>query len=149
MVPIASKLWLSVALTAVLSLLLTPLNHELFLTLADGATVAALETRPPSFAAIAKKTMQVVVNISTTAQRTPRASGDPIDEFFSRFFGESQPRENSQRSLGSGIVISRDGEILTSYHVVKNADAIKVKLADQSEYEAQLIGKDDRTDLAL
>ena len=117
---------------------------------AAAANLAAMENRPPSFAAIAKRTMPIVVNISTTAQRTPRGtSGDPIDEFFNRFFGESQPRDNSQRSLGSGILISKDGEILTSYHVVKNADAIKVKLADQSEYEARLVGKDDRTDLAL
>ena len=117
---------------------------------AAAANLAALENRPPSFAAIAKRTMPIVVNISTTAQRVPRgSSADPIDEFFNRFFGESQPRDNSQRSLGSGILISKDGEILTSYHVVKNADAIKVKLADQSEYEARLVGKDDRTDLAL
>ena len=117
---------------------------------AAAANLTALEHRPPSFATIAKRTMPVVVNISTTAQRAPRGgSGDPIDEFFNRFFGESQPRDNSQRSLGSGILISRDGEILTSYHVVKNADAIKVKLADHSEYEARLVGKDGRTDLAL
>jgi serine protease Do len=115
------------------------------------ASLAALDAnRPPSFAAIAKKTMPVVVNISTTSQRSPRfASNDPIEDFFSRFFGESAPRENNQRSLGSGILISKDGEILTNYHVVRSADTIKVKLADQSEYEARLLGKDDRTDLAL
>lgn len=113
------------------------------LTVLDGA-------RPPSFAAIAKKTMPVVVNISTASQRSPRAgSNDPLEEFFSRFFGEAPPRENNQRSLGSGILISKDGEILTNYHVVRSADTIKVKLADQSEHEARLIGKDDRTDLAL
>lgn len=117
---------------------------------ATAANQTALETRPPSFAAIAKRTMPIVVNISTTAQRAaPSNSGDPIDEFFGRFFGEGQSRDNSQRSLGSGILISKDGEILTSYHVVRNADAIKVKLADQSEHDARLIGKDDRTDLAL
>jgi serine protease Do len=116
----------------------------------DAADIARFEGRPPSFSVTARKTMPVVVNISTTAQRSPRSgSSDPIDEFFSRFFGEAQPRENSQRSLGSGILISKDGEILTSYHVVRNADAIKVKLADQTEYEARLVGKDDRTDLAL
>jgi serine protease Do len=115
------------------------------------ASLAALDGgRPPSFAAIAKRTMPVVVNISTTSQRSSRsASSDPIEEFFNRFFGESAPRENNQRSLGSGIMISRDGEILTNYHVVRNADVIKVKLADQSEHEARLIGKDGRTDLAL
>ena len=114
------------------------------------AGLAALENRPPSFAAIAKKTMPVVVNISTTTQRSGRGgSNDPIEEFFNRFFGETPPRENSQRSLGSGILISKDGEILTNYHVVRNADAIKVKLADQTEFEARLIGKDGRTDLAM
>ena len=120
-------------------------------TRAHAASLAALDAnRPPSFAAIAKKTMPVVANISTTSQRTPRSgSNDPIEEFFNRFFGEASPRENNQRSLGSGIVISRDGEILTNYHVVRNADVIKVKLADQSEHEARLIGKDGRTDLAL
>ena len=116
------------------------------------ASLAALDAnRPPSFAAIAKKTMPVVVNISTTSQRSPRSgSNDPIEDFFNRFFGETAPRENNnQRSLGSGILISKDGEILTNYHVVRSADTIKVKLADQSEYDARLIGKDDRTDLAL
>jgi len=115
------------------------------------ANLAALDgSRPPSFASIAKKTMPVVVNISTLTQRSPRSgSNDPIEDFFNRFFGESAPRENNSRSLGSGILISRDGEILTSYHVVRSADTIKVKLADHSEHEARLIGKDDRTDLAL
>ena len=115
------------------------------------ANLAALEsTRPPSFATIAKKTMPVVVNISTSLQRSARSgSNDPIDEFFNRFFGETIPRESNQRSLGSGILISKDGEILTNYHVVRSADTIKVKLADQTEYEARLVGKDDRTDIAL
>ena len=117
----------------------------------SAASLAALEgSRPPSFAVIAKKTMPVVVNIATASQRSPRSgSNDPIEDFFSRFFGEAVPRENNLRSLGSGILINKDGEILTNYHVVRNADTIKVKLADQSEHEARLIGKDDRTDLAL
>jgi serine protease Do len=118
---------------------------------ANAANLAALDgNRPHSFASIAKKTMPAVVNISTLTQRSPRSgSNDPIEDFFNRFFGDSAPRENNSRSLGSGILISRDGEILTSYHVVRSADTIKVKLADQSEHEARLIGKDDRTDLAL
>jgi serine protease Do len=114
------------------------------------ASMAAMENRPPSFAAIAKKTMPVVVNISTTSQRGARGgSSDPLEEFFGRFFGEGPSRENSPRSLGSGILISKDGEILTNFHVVRSADTITVKLADQTEYEARLLGKDDRTDLAL
>ena len=113
------------------------------------------ELRPASFSAIAKKTMPVVVNVSTTTQRASRTGGgtlgglDPFEDFFNRFFGEAQPRETPQRSLGSGIVISKDGEILTNYHVVRNADVIRVKLADQTEHDAKLVGKDERTDLAL
>jgi serine protease Do len=117
---------------------------------AMAANLTALENRPPSFAAIAKRTMPVVVNIFTTSQRASRGgSSDPIDDFFGRLFGEANPRENSARSLGSGILISNDGEVLTSYHIVRNADIIKVRLSDRSEYEARLIGKDVRTDLAL
>jgi serine protease Do len=117
---------------------------------AASASAIALEGRPPSFATIAKRTTPVVVNIFTTTQRNARAgSSDPLEDFFNRFFGDTQPRENSPRSLGSGILISKDGEVLTNYHVVRSADSIKVKLADGNEYEARLIGKDDRTDLAL
>jgi len=144
--------WLgtSRAATIICFLWMGLLRFGLVVPVIEAASLAAMDNRPPSFSVIAKKTMPVVVNISTTAQRSARSgSNDPIDEFFSRFFGDAQPRENSQRSLGSGILISKDGEIITSYHVVRNADAIKVKLADQTEYEARLIGKDDRTDLAL
>ena len=117
---------------------------------ADASSAVLFEgARPPSFAAIARRTMPVVVNISTTWQRSVRGSSDPIEDFFSRFFGEALPRENNQRNLGSGILISKDGDILTNYHVVRNADLIKVKLSDQSEHEARLVGKDERTDLAL
>ena len=114
------------------------------------------DLRPASFSAIAKRTMPVVVNISTTTQKAGRTGSggnlgglDPLEDFFNRFFGDAGPRETPQRSLGSGIVISKDGEILTNYHVVRNADAIRVKLADQTEHEAKLVGKDEKTDLAL
>src|SRR3990172_6273580 len=112
--------------------------------------------RPLSFSSIARKTMPVVVNISTTTQRPGRTGPggafgglDPLEDFYNRFFGEVVPREAPQRSLGSGILISKEGEILTNYHVVKNADVIKVKLSDQTEHEAWVVGKDEKTDLAL
>jgi serine protease Do len=109
--------------------------------------------RPLSFSSIARKAMPVVVNVSTATQRPARTSPggglDPFEEFFNRFFGEAVPRETPQRSLGSGILISKEGEIMTNYHVVRNADVIKVKLSDQTEHEAKVIGKDERTDLAL
>jgi serine protease Do len=146
-----SRLLLTAMFGAVAGLAQLPLQLSSFgAPPAMAASLAALENRPPSFAAIAKRTMPVVVNIFTTSQRAARGgSSDPIDDFFGRFFGESNPRENAARSLGSGILISRDGEVLTSYHVVRNSDIIKVRLSDHSEYEARLIGKDAKTDLAL
>jgi len=108
-------------------------------TRSEAASFNAIQGgRPPSFAAVAKKTMPVVANISTTSQRSMRSgANDPIEDFLNRFFGEAAPRETNQRSLGSGIVISEDGEILTNYHLVRNADVIKVKLSDHSEHEAR------------
>jgi serine protease Do len=131
-------------------ILATAMRSHPPLSEAAASAAAGFETRLATFAAIARRTMPVVVNIATTAQRSVRGgSSDPIDEFFNRFFGEMPPRKNRQRSLGSGILISRESEILTSYHVVKNAVAIKVRLADHSEYEARLVGEDEKTDLAL
>jgi serine protease Do len=114
--------------------------------------------RLPSFAETAKAAKPAVVNISTTqkmeAQRRPRpgptpgpfGGDDPFEEFFRRFFGERPP---SARSLGSGFVISQDGYIVTNNHVIEGAETIEVRLTDHNEYQAKLIGTDDKTDIAL
>jgi len=126
--------------------------------------------RPDSFADLAEKEKPAVVNISTTTvikqQRGvhpffgfqgPRGQGpfgqgpgqeNPFDDFFNKFFG-NMPREYKQQSLGSGFIISKDGYIVTNNHVVDKADDIKVKLFNGKEYEAKVIGKDPKTDLAL
>lgn len=113
---------------------------------------------PGSFADLAEKLKPAVVNISTTktirsgrgGQRTP-FGGSPFwgDDFFERFFGDIPRREFKQRSLGSGFIISTDGYIFTNNHVVEQADKILVKLSTGREYEAKIIGKDSKTDLAL
>lgn len=116
----------------------------------------------PDFANIAKTTMPAVVNISTTqtsARRSQRrqrplpgpnpfGGEDPFEEFFRRFFGD-RPPPRQQRSLGSGFIISPDGYIVTNDHVVGDADKITVRLSDEDEFEAKIIGTDDKTDLAL
>ncbi|MCG8443149.1 MAG: trypsin-like peptidase domain-containing protein, partial [Caulobacterales bacterium] len=74
------------------------------------------------------------------------------DPFFRRFFGGRGggiPRERVQRSLGSGVIVGPDGTIVTNNHVIKNATDIKVVLSDKREFEAELILKDERTDLAV
>ncbi|MEW6555960.1 MAG: Do family serine endopeptidase [Elusimicrobiota bacterium] len=84
---------------------------------------------------------------------------DPFDDFFDDFFGQPLPRRQkpqkkyyNQRRIegaGSGVVIDQDGYILTNYHVVKEAEKITVKLADDREYTGKVIGKDAKTDLAV
>jgi serine protease Do len=78
---------------------------------------------------------------------TPPPGVDPFEQF-RRFFGQI-PREYKQRGLGSGVIISPDGYILTNNHVVGAADEIKVQLHDKREFTAKVIGKDQKTDLAL
>jgi len=73
--------------------------------------------------------------------------GDPFEQF-RRFFGEI-PHEFKQHGLGSGVIVSPDGYIMTNNHVVGNADTIQITLMDKREFTAKVVGKDSKTDLAL
>lgn len=128
------------------------------------AAQAKLVSGLPDFSALVSKTSPAVVNISTTQlieRRAPWAGqrgentppGAPFDEFFRHFFGMpfdggSQPEQKTS-SLGSGFIISEDGYILTNHHVVDGADEVIVKLSDQREFKAKIIGSDKRSDVAL
>ncbi len=115
----------------------------------------------PSLAGLVNQAKPSIVNISTTAViRGPGIQGPMIgpnnpfkdffgDDFFDKFFGNGPRREYKQRSLGSGFVIDREGYILTNNHVVEKATTIKVKLSDEKEYDARIIGRDPKTDIAL
>lgn len=114
----------------------------------------------PSFADLAEKVKHSVVNIFTTKvikdhPLQPFLSPDsPFrdffgDEFFKRFFGDIPEQRFETHSLGSGFIISSDGYILTNNHVVEKAEEIKIKLDNGKEYEAKVVGKDPKTDLAL
>ena len=107
----------------------------------------------PDFVSLAKKLKPVVVNISTTqVSEGAQGFGSPFGEedFWRRFFGGPIPRgPQRQKSLGSGFLIDRDGSILTNNHVVENAEKIVVKLADEREFEAKVVGKDTKTDIAV
>jgi serine protease Do len=107
---------------------------------------------PESFADLAEKLLPAVVNIASTANVTEQSlTGDPqLDEFFKEFFERSQPEGPVQEtSLGSGFLIDPDGYIVTNNHVIQGATEVTVRLQDGTELSAEVIGSDDKTDLAL
>ncbi|MFM9817907.1 UNVERIFIED_CONTAM: DegQ family serine endoprotease [Spiribacter pallidus] len=135
------------------------------LMLATAGMAAAQDL--PDFTGLVRDNSPAVVNISTTQEaRTQRSrmpdipgmpdpdqlpEGHPFRDFMDRFMdedGQPAPRFDS-RSLGSGFIISEDGYIMTNHHVVEQASEIIVRLNDRRELEAELVGADDRTDLAL
>jgi Do/DeqQ family serine protease len=100
-----------------------------------------------SFAPLVKKTAPAVVNVYANKQVVPFYSRDP---FFEEFFGQQMPnRSQKQSSLGSGVIVSSDGLIVTNTHVIANADDIRVALSDGREFAAKIVLKDDRLDLAM
>ena len=128
------------------------------ITLFISLSIQGASQQLPSFSELAETSSPAVVNISSSKtvkgrSYSPRGFNDPFyDDFFKRFFGEPPSqgqREREVRSGGSGFIISRDGYLLTNNHVVDEADEIIVSLSDRREYKAELIGSDERSDLAL
>ena len=116
----------------------------------------------PDFTELVDRNAPAVVNISTQAsdegraQRRfsiPEGSEDtPLHDFFRRFFDEAPMGPEGREplsSLGSGFIISKDGYIISNYHVVRGAEEIIVRTSDRREYAAEIIGTDPRSDIAL
>jgi serine protease Do len=132
---------------------------------ADAATLPRLnlqscavnrdKPQPASFAPVVKKVSPSVVNIYTAKMVRENPVMSPLldDPFFRQFFGvpfENVPRERREKALGSGVIVSEDGYILTNNHVVDGADEVKVALADdKTVYDAKVIGTDPQTDIAV
>ena len=116
---------------------------------------------PANFSELAEKVRPGVVNIQVVKKiknvdfgfpnhfGNPFGDKNPFGDFFGPFSEGNPPRGFEQRGIGSGFVMNREGYILTNNHVVENADQIKVKLANGTEYDGKLIGGDSKTDLAL
>ncbi len=103
-----------------------------------------------SFAPVVKRATPSVVNVYAARAVEVR---NPLfdDPFFRRFFGApgNIPREQMQRSLGSGVIVDASGLVMTNNHVIEGATEVKVSLADKREFEAEIVLKDQRTDLAV
>jgi serine protease Do len=136
-------------------------NKLFLLTILMSLITTAGANELPNFSDLAEKASPAVVNITSSRSVKERNGygrgfGDPrYDEFFERFFGQqprpSNPRENTRPvvSTGSGFIISEDGYLLTNNHVVEDADTVMVSLGDRREYKAEIIGTDQRSDVAL
>jgi serine protease Do len=112
----------------------------------------------PDFSALVEQNGPAVVNISTTTapvrtqMQLPQIPGDPgdqIQEFFRRFQIPIPQGDSIRKGVGSGFIVSADGYILTNAHVVDDANEVTVKLTDNREFKAKVIGVDRRTDVAL
>jgi serine protease Do len=124
-------------------------------------TSRAAETGPiTTFAPVVKRAMPAVVNISSSKVVKEQQGGEEggqglfNDPFFRQFFGgrmpqQAQPRSQRATSLGSGVVVSPDGYILTNNHVVEGATDVKVSFSDKEEYPAKIVGTDKYTDVAV
>ena len=128
---------------------------------AEDGNIAMLKQSANVFTSVVKKAAPAVVHVRVEKSVKGGQMQDSLDffndPFFERFFGpqfrhprqEEQPREFKQQAAGSGFIISSDGHILTNNHVVADADTIMVRLEDEREYKAKVIGTDPQTDLAL
>jgi serine protease Do len=137
------------------------------------ATERALSSNPPatlkladpgegpsksSYAPLVKEVLPSVVNISSSKvvhNRMSAEEGMPMDPFFRQFFGQDgdggsrPPRDSREKALGSGVIVSPEGYILTNNHVVDGATDVRVTLSDKREFQARIVGTDPKTDVAV
>ena len=103
-----------------------------------------------SYAEPVERAAPAVVNIFTAKRVTERRLPPGLDApLFRRFFGEAPTRQRTETSLGSGVIVDERGYILTNHHVIEGADRIRVLLADGRKTDAEVVGRDPATDLAV
>ena len=125
-------------------------------TVEHNAAPVPLSSLTNGFASVLKPVLPAVVNIHSSKVVKERQGTMPFfnDPFFQQFFGNQggqmqQPQSEREESLGSGVIVTSDGTILTNNHVVEGATDIKVDLADKREFTAKVVGTDSNTDIAV
>jgi len=117
-----------------------------------GLKLADARSAPESFADLAEKSLPAVVNISTTQMVSPDSQVQDLDDMFREFLDRQdgeRPKPRKATSLGSGFIIDATGYIVTNNHVIEDAEEITVITHDNEELKAKLVGRDEKTDLAL
>lgn len=128
-----------------------------FLVMFAGAMAHAAQVNLPDFTELVEDQAPSVVKISTVAEavNTSRRDSEEVPEIFRYFFGDQLPDDfqyntpQPREGLGSGFIISEDGYILTNNHVIDGASEVRVRMTNGDEYDAEIIGTDPATDVAL
>ncbi|HCU33990.1 MAG TPA: hypothetical protein DGT21_00680 [Armatimonadetes bacterium] len=130
--------------------------HDAGVQITTSSPAVAQAINQSAITSAAKKAVPSVVAVAS--KKTTKAPANPFadspfqnDPFFRRFFGDipDQPRERVQRGLGSGVIVSADGYILTNAHVISGADEIKVAVDEGREYDAKIVGVDEGSDVGV
>ena len=135
----------------------TPPPNDVTVTSAPivpGTNLAAANETFIRVAKAARPAVVTIVSVTTASGNTPPTSQFFNDPFFRRFFGDEfgrhqQPQERRQQGMGSGVIVSSNGYILTNNHVIDQADEIRVLFGDKREFQGTLIGTDPKTDIAI
>jgi len=151
----------AISFTALLFGLFFCIDHDRANSLPKNDKLTSARSLGQAFVEVAKKVQPAVVNVTTEKTITMRPwdrfgedffRGSPFEDFF-RGFGSPREREreykHKQRSGGSGVIVDKEGYILTNNHVVEGVEKVKVKLNDGREFTATVKGQDSRTDLAV
>ncbi len=144
-----TKLSRLISLAAIALLLAAPVDSPLAQTREAPRSSVQMQL---SFAPLVRDAAASVVNVYGARVQQMRQP-DSMEDFFRRFFGDngfgSMPRDRMERSLGSGVIVDESGLVVTNHHVIEGMTEVRVALVDRREFDAEIVLRDPRTDLAV